>query len=38
LPELDKRFLRKLADWRANGAPVSSLYPGEQDIGALLRY
>lgn len=26
MPELDKDFLRKLADWRANGAPVSSLY------------
>jgi peptide chain release factor subunit 1 len=26
MPELDKGFLRKLADWTANDAPVSSLY------------
>ena len=26
MTELDRAFLRKLADWRANGAPVSSLY------------
>jgi peptide chain release factor subunit 1 len=26
MPELDKGFLRKLAEWRSNAAPVSSLY------------
>jgi peptide chain release factor subunit 1 len=26
MPELDKGFLRKLADWRSNGLPVCSLY------------
>ena len=26
MPELDRDFLRKLAEWTSNGAPVSSLY------------
>lgn len=26
MPEIDREFLRKLADWSSNGIPVSSLY------------
>lgn len=26
MPEIDREFLRKLAEWRSNGIPVSSLY------------
>ena len=26
MPEIDREFLRKLAEWSSNGVPVSSLY------------